>query len=122
MLVRVLFSSGDSMQAARLLVWHEAIQDGWFFNFSFAATPLAYLAAKTTTIKLGTGIFQIGTRTPSLVGMTALALDRMSNGRFILGLGTSGPQVIEGWHGVRFDKPITRTRELIEIVRMVTRG
>ena len=87
-----------------------------------AATPLAWLAAKTERIKLGTGIFQIGTRTPALVGMTSQALDRMSGGRFLLGLGTSGPQVIEGYHGVPFDRPITRTRELIEIVRMVTRG
>jgi len=108
-----------TLEAERLGAYSAWSAEAWAHD---AATPLAYLAAKTTTIKLGTGIFQIGTRTPSLVGMTALALDRMSNGRFILGLGTSGPQVIEGWHGVRFNKPITRTRELIEIVRMVTRG
>lgn len=87
-----------------------------------AATPLAWLAAKTQRIRLGSAIFQLGTRTPALVGMTSQALDQMSGGRFMLGLGTSGPQVIEGYHGVPFDRPITRTRELIEIVRMVTRG
>jgi len=87
-----------------------------------AVTPLAFLAARTTRIKLGTGIFQVGTRTPALVAMTSMALASASNGRFILGLGTSGPQVIEGWHGVPFDKPVTRMREIIEIVRIVTRG
>src|SRR5581483_4271 len=87
-----------------------------------AATPLAYLAAKTSTIKLGTGIIQAGTRTPALVAMTALSLASMSGDRFILGLGTSGPQVIEGWHGIRFDRPVTRMREIVETVRIATRG
>ena len=87
-----------------------------------AITPLAFLAAKTSRIRLGTGIIQVGTRTPALVAMTAMSLSEMSKGRFILGFGTSGPQVIEGWHGLSFDKPVTRMRELIEIVRMATRG
>ena len=87
-----------------------------------AATPLAYLIAKTTTLKFGSGIFQVGTRTPSLVAMTAVTLDSMSDGRFILGLGTSGPQVIEGWHGIPFRKPVTHTREIIDICRRIFNG
>src|SRR5581483_9334972 len=86
------------------------------------ATPLAYLAAKTTRMRLGTGILQIGARTPAMVAMTALSLAALSNDRFMLGLGVSGPQVMEGWHGVRFDRPLQRTRETVEIVRMIARG
>ncbi|MGI8553516.1 MAG: LLM class F420-dependent oxidoreductase [Dehalococcoidia bacterium] len=87
-----------------------------------AVTPLAYLAAKTSRIRLGSGIIQAGTRTPALVAMTAMSLASMSGERFLLGLGTSGPQVIEGWHGLRFDRAVQRMREIIEIVRMATRG
>ena len=87
-----------------------------------AVTPLAYLAARTTRIRLGTGIMQAGTRTPALVAMTAMSLSAMSDRRFVLGLGVSGPQVIEGWHGVVFDRPVQRMREIIEIVRLVARG
>lgn len=87
-----------------------------------AVTPLAYLAARTSRIKLGTSIMQAGSRSPALVAMTALSLAALSDDRFILGLGTSGPQVIEGWHGVRFDRPVTRLRETVEIVRMALRG
>ena len=87
-----------------------------------AATPLAFMAARTSRIRLGSGIMQAGTRTPALVAMTALSLASMSSGRFVLGLGVSGPQVIEGWHGVRFDRPLTRMREIVEIVRRATRG
>jgi F420-dependent oxidoreductase-like protein len=87
-----------------------------------AATPLAYLAAKTSKIKLGSGIFQVVGRTPANTAMTALTLASMSNDRFILGLGASGPQVVEGLHGVPFRKPIQRMREMIEIVRIVTSG
>ena len=87
-----------------------------------AATPLAYLAAKTSRIRLGTGIMQIGARTPAMTAMTAMSLASLSDGRFALGLGVSGPQVMEGWHGVRFARPLQRTREVIDIVRMVTRG
>ena len=85
-------------------------------------TPLAYLAGKTETIKLGTGIIQGGTRTPALVGMTAMSLQSMSGGRFMLGLGTSGPQVVEGWHGVPFAGAVSRLKETAEIVRMVCNG
>jgi F420-dependent oxidoreductase-like protein len=87
-----------------------------------ALTPLAYLAAKTSTIRLGTGILQLGARTPAMLAMSALSMQALSGGRFILGIGTSGPQVMEGWHGVRFDKPVLRTRETIEIVRKVCAG
>jgi F420-dependent oxidoreductase-like protein len=87
-----------------------------------AATPLAYLAAKTTRMRLGTGIMQIGTRTPTMTAMTAMALASLSGDRFMLGLGVSGPQVMEGWHGVRFARPLQRMRENIDIIRMVTRG
>src|ERR1700680_788469 len=87
-----------------------------------AITPLAYLAARTSRIRLGTGIMQIGARTPAMIAMTALTMATLSQDRFMLGLGVSGPQVMEGWHGVRFARPLQRTRETIDIVRMVTRG
>ena len=87
-----------------------------------AATPLAFMAARTSRIRLGTGIMQAGTRTPALVAMTAMSLAAMSGGRFLLGLGVSGPQVIEGWHGIRFERPVQRLRETVEIVRRAVRG
>jgi F420-dependent oxidoreductase-like protein len=87
-----------------------------------ALTPLAYLAARTTTIRLGTGIVQLGARTPAMLAMSALSMQALSGGRFVLGLGASGPQVMEGWHGVRFDRPVLRTRETIEIIRTVSAG
>ena len=85
-------------------------------------TPLAFVAARTSRIRLGTGIVQAGTRTPALLAMTAMTLASMSGGRFVLGLGTSGPQVIEGWHGLPFDRPLTRMREIVDIVRLAIRG
>ena len=87
-----------------------------------ALTPLAYLAACTSRVRLATGIVQLGARTPAMLAMSALSLQSLSGGRFLLGVGTSGPQVMEGWHGVRFDKPLRRTRETIEIIRLVTAG
>ena len=87
-----------------------------------AVAPLAFLAARTSRILLGTAIMQAGTRTPALIAMTALSLASMSHGRFRLGLGVSGPQVIEGWHGIRFDRPVRRMRETVDIVRRTTRG
>jgi F420-dependent oxidoreductase-like protein len=87
-----------------------------------ALTPLAYLAARTTTIKLGSAIAALGARTPAMLAMSAMSLQMLSGGRFLLGLGTSGPQVMEGWHGVRFRSPLAATRETIEIVRAVARG
>ncbi len=87
-----------------------------------AATPLAYLAAKTTHMRIGTGIMQVAARTPAMTAMTAMTLASLSGDRFVLGLGASGPQVVEGWHGVSFARPLQRLREVIAIVRMVTRG
>jgi len=85
-------------------------------------TPLAFMAARTSRLRLCTGILQAGTRTPALLAMTAMSLNAMSNGRFVLGLGVSGPQVIEGWHGIRFDRPVQRMRETMEIVRRAIKG
>jgi F420-dependent oxidoreductase-like protein len=87
-----------------------------------ALTPLAYLAAHTERIGLGSAIAQLGARTPAMLAMSAMSLQVLSGGRFRLGIGTSGPQVMEGWHGVRFDRPVAATRETIEIVRAVASG
>jgi F420-dependent oxidoreductase-like protein len=88
--------------------------------YSFdAVSILGYLAAHTERAELASGILPIYSRTPTLTAMTAAGLDAVSGGRFVLGLGSSGPQVIEGWHGVPFDKPLTRTREIIDICRQV---
>lgn len=84
---------------------------------SDAATVLAYVAARTERIDVGSAIFQIPARTPTMTAMTAATLDTLSGGRFRLGLGVSGPQVSEGWYGVKFDKPLARTREYVEIIR-----
>ncbi|HKF14142.1 MAG TPA: LLM class F420-dependent oxidoreductase [Gaiellaceae bacterium] len=86
-----------------------------------AATVLAWLAATTTKLKVGSAIFQIPARTPANTAMTAATLDLMSGGRFLLGLGVSGPQVVEGWHGEAWGKPLAKTREYVEIVRAVLR-
>lgn len=86
---------------------------------SDAVSLLAWIGAKTERIGLGTAILQIPSRSPALVAMTAATLDRLSNGRLLLGLGVSGPQVIEGWHGVPYGKPLQRTREAVAIVRAV---
>ena len=86
-----------------------------------AVSQLGYIAAKTTRLEIASGILPIYSRTPALTAMTAAGLDYISDGRFTLGLGTSGPQVIEGWHGVRYDAPVGRTRELIDICRLVWR-
>src|ERR671936_2086861 len=84
---------------------------------SDAATVLAWLAAQTERIRLGSAIFQMPARSPAMTAMTAATLDHLSNGRMILGIGTSGPQVAEGWHGQRFAKQLQRTREYVEILR-----
>jgi F420-dependent oxidoreductase-like protein len=84
---------------------------------SDAATVLAWMAAHVEHAKLASGIFQMPARTPAMTAMTAATLDVMTNGRFILGLGISGPQVVEGWHGQPFDRPLARAREYVEIVR-----
>jgi F420-dependent oxidoreductase-like protein len=107
------------VEAERLGVDYVWSAESWGHD---AVTPLAYLAAKTSRIKLGAGIMQAVGRTPANTAMTAMTLASMSGGRFIMGLGASGPQVVEGWHGVPYKKPITRIREVIEIVKIVSSG
>jgi F420-dependent oxidoreductase-like protein len=97
-------------------VW---VAEAWGYD---ALTPLAFLAAKTSRIRLATGIAQLGARTPAMLAMSAMSMQALSGGRFILGLGTSGPQVMEGWHGVRFSSPVAMTRDTIEIIRKVASG
>ncbi len=88
---------------------------------SDAFTPLAWIGAHTSTIRLGTSVVQLSARTPTATAMAALTLDHLSGGRMILGLGVSGPQVVEGWYGRPFSKPLARTREYIDIIRQVLR-
>jgi F420-dependent oxidoreductase-like protein len=95
-----------------------AVPEAYSFD---AVSQLGYLAARATRVVLAAGILPIYTRTPALTAMTAAGLDHVSDGRFLLGLGASGPQVIEGFHGVPYDAPLGRTRELIEICRLVWR-
>ncbi len=97
------------------IVW---VPETWGFD---AATQLGFLAARTTTVHIGAGILPIYSRTPTLIAQTAAGLDLLSGGRAILGLGSSGPQVVEGWHGVPFDRPLQRTREIVAICRQVWR-
>ncbi|CAM3099090.1 LLM class F420-dependent oxidoreductase [Mycobacterium intermedium] len=95
-----------------------AVAEAYAFD---GVSQLGYLAAKTSSVDLLSAVFPIYTRTPSLLAMTAAGLDYVSDGRFNLGIGTSGPQVVEGFHGVPFDAPLGRTRELVEICRQVWR-
>ncbi len=84
-------------------------------------SPLCWIGARTTRIKLGTGIMQMAARTPACVAMTAATIDHLSNGRLILGVGVSGPQVVEGWYGEPFPRPLERTREFVALVRTMLR-
>ncbi|MEM7543208.1 MAG: LLM class flavin-dependent oxidoreductase [Pseudomonadota bacterium] len=93
--------------------------EGWSQD---AVTSLAYLAGQTHQIKLGTGIMQTSARAPAMTAMTALSMASLSDGRFLLGLGTSGPQVVEGMHNLSFDAPLTRLKENVEICRRAFRG
>jgi F420-dependent oxidoreductase-like protein len=86
---------------------------------SDAVVPLAWIGSKTSRIKLGTAIMQMTARAPSMTAMTAMTLDALTGGRFILGIGPSGPQVVEGWHGVPYGKPLARTREYVQILRQI---
>jgi F420-dependent oxidoreductase-like protein len=95
-----------------------AVPEAYSFD---AVSQLGFLAARTSTITLASGIFQLYTRTPTLTAMTAAGLDYVSGGRFELGIGASGPQVIEGFHGIRYDAPLGRMREIVEICRMTWR-
>ncbi|MFD6162532.1 LLM class flavin-dependent oxidoreductase [Nocardia sp. NPDC060256] len=103
-------------QAGASSLW---VAEVWSYD---ALTGLAYLAAKTSSIRLGTFVVQLGSRTPALLATSALSLQELSGGRFDLGIGVSGPRVMEGWHGVRFRRPVQTTRETIEIIRTVSRG
>ena len=84
-----------------------------------AVTAAAWVLAQTTKIKVGTAIMQMPARSPAMCAMTSMSLDQLSGGRFIVGLGASGPQVVEGWHGVPYGKPVTRTKEYIQIMRKI---
>ncbi|MCX4638076.1 LLM class F420-dependent oxidoreductase [Streptomyces sp. RPA4-5] len=114
---------GAGMDSDNLAVAQEADRLGYSVCWaaeaygSDAATVLSWVAAQTERIDIGSAIFQIPARTPAMTAMTAATLDSLSGGRFRLGLGVSGPQVSEGWYGVKFDKPLARTREYVDIVR-----
>jgi len=107
------------IEAERLGAGSVWVPEFWGYD---AFTPLAAVAARTERIALGTAIAQIGARTPAMLAMSAMSLQAISAGRFRLGLGTSGPQVMEGWHGADFSRPVQRTRETIEIIRMIAAG
>jgi len=107
----------QALEAAGIdMVW---IPEVYTFD---AVSQLGYLAAVTERIEIGSGILPIYSRTPTLTAMTAASIDALSGGRFVLGLGASGPQVIEGWHGIAYTKPLGRTREVVEVCRTVWRG
>lgn len=116
--------AGATMQLPMDLI-HEAERLGYYAVWtaeaygSDAVTPLAWVGAQTRTIRLGTAIMQIPARTPAMTAMTAMTLDQLSGGRMLLGLGLSGPQVVEGWHGQPYGKPLGRTREVVQIVRQI---
>ena len=108
-----------AVEAERLGVDSAWSAEAWGMD---AVTPLAYLAARTDSLRLGTGIMQLAARTPAAVAMTAMSMDTITNGRFLLGLGASGPQVVAGLHGQHFDRPATRMRETVEIIRLACTG
>ena len=108
-----------AVAAERIGVTSLWVPEVWGYD---ALTGLAYLAAKTSSVQLGTFVVQLGSRTPALLATSALSLQELSGGRFSLGVGTSGPGVMEGWHGIRFRRPVQTTRETIEIIRTVSRG
>lgn len=117
--------SGGFREAAEQVIEFEKVGVGLALvaeAYSYdAVSQLGYLAAKTSTIQLGSGVVPIYSRTPALLAMTAAGIDYVSDGRFLLGIGTSGPQVVEGFHGVPFDAPLGRTREVVEICRQIWR-
>ncbi|MBV8196157.1 MAG: LLM class F420-dependent oxidoreductase [Candidatus Dormibacteraeota bacterium] len=119
------WGSGPPADAAALLLEAERLgfDSAWTSEAygSDALTPLAWWGSNTRTIRLGTAICQISARAPAATAMAALTLDHLSGGRFVLGLGVSGPQVVEGWYGQPFAKPLARTREYVAIVRQVLR-
>jgi F420-dependent oxidoreductase-like protein len=117
--------SGGFREAAAVIGEYEAagldivfVPEAWSFD---AVSQLGYLAARTTTLQLAAGILNVYSRTPALLAMTAAGLDSVSDGRFTLGLGASGPQVVEGFHGVPYTAPLARTREVVDVCRTVWR-
>src|SRR3989441_8918545 len=112
-------TAADQLQIARTAedLGYDSIWSAEAYG-SDAASVLAWLAAGTSRIKLGAGIFQIPARSAAMTAMTAATIDQLSGGRMLLGLGTSGPQVSEGWHGVRFPHQVERTRDYVAVVRM----
>ena len=118
------YAGGFAETVAELADYEKAGLDIVFVPEAYsydAVSQLGYVAAKTERLQLASGILQLYSRTPTLTAMTAAGLDYVSGGRFVLGIGASGPQVIEGWHGVPYDAPVGRTREIIEICRQVWR-
>ncbi len=105
-----------ALEAERLGYHSVWVAEAWG---SDAVSLLAWIGGKTERIYLGSAMLQIPARTPAMTAMTAATLDRLSGGRFLLGLGASGPQVVEGWHGVPYGKPLARTRECVEILRKI---
>lgn len=116
----------DGERLVELVRWAEALGCGSVWSGESygndAVAPLAYAAASTDKIQLGTGIMQMPGRSPAMTGMTALTMSALTGGRFALGLGLSGPRVAEGWHGVSTSRPLTRTREYVAAVRQVLSG
>jgi alkanesulfonate monooxygenase SsuD/methylene tetrahydromethanopterin reductase-like flavin-dependent oxidoreductase (luciferase family) len=124
-LSQMLMYSGNPREAADQVVALEkaGLDTVWVaeaYGFD-SPTLMGYLAAKTETIEIGAAILNVYSRTPGALAQTAAGLDNVSGGRAILGLGASGPQVIEGWHGLPYTKPLTRTQEVIDVVRMALR-
>src|SRR6201996_3488775 len=108
-----------AVAAERIGVASLWVPEVWGYD---ALTGLAYFAGKTSAIKLGTFVVQLGSRSPAMLATSALSLQELSDGRFLLGVGTSGPRLRAGWHGAWFRKPVETTRETIEIVRLISRG
>jgi F420-dependent oxidoreductase-like protein len=106
-------------EAERLGADSAWVPEFWGYD---ALTQVGYLAAHTSRMALGTSIVQLGSRSPALLATSAMSLQQLTGGRFRLGIGVSGPQVMEGWHGVRFRRPVQTTRETIEIIAMISRG
>ena len=121
----LLMYAGNPREAAdQVTSWEQAGLDTVWVAEAYgfdSPTLMGYLAARTEKVEIGSAILNIYSRTPSAIAQTAAGLDNVSGGRAVLGLGASGPQVIEGWHGVPYDRPLTRTREVVEIVRAALR-
>jgi F420-dependent oxidoreductase-like protein len=120
----IAYSGGFTETVDELVDYEKAGLDVVFVAEAYSfdgVSQLAFIAAKTTTLQIASGILNVYSRTPSLLAMTAAGLDYVSDGRFILGIGASGPQVVEGFHGLAYDAPLGRTREVVQICRQVWR-